>query len=163
MPKNSKLQEQYTTNAEMMDLKSRFEYFNILPSHTAAITDDSSSKRMHMPIQPGETQVRRWRLNIGIYTQGLRLLAVCERIISLILLLPSMVRPTEILPMLRRSWCCKMVKNGKVRRYTNPPCSIRHFIPSFIKNQNALLVHQLISTSKLDAFKYKEFKYTKCL
>ena len=39
MTKVEKVKEQYVTDVEAMSSKSRFGYFSLLPSHTAAITD----------------------------------------------------------------------------------------------------------------------------
>lgn len=45
MSKIDKLKETYVADAELMASKSRFGYFSLLPSHTAAITDSSSHPR----------------------------------------------------------------------------------------------------------------------
>jgi hypothetical protein len=45
MSKVDKLKETYIADAEMMASKSRFGYFSLLPSHTAAITDNSAPNR----------------------------------------------------------------------------------------------------------------------
>ena len=50
-----KLREKYVTDADAMASKSRFGYFSMLPSHTAAHTDFPPARRKVHPIQPTET------------------------------------------------------------------------------------------------------------
>jgi hypothetical protein len=46
-----KLKERYIADTEMMASKSRFGYFSLLPSHTAAITDTTAPLRNTLIIQ----------------------------------------------------------------------------------------------------------------
>jgi len=45
MSKNDKVKEKYLADAEAMATKSRFGYFSLLPSHTAAHNEFPSSSR----------------------------------------------------------------------------------------------------------------------
>ena len=45
-----KLKQQYVKDAELMASKSRFGYFSLLPSHTAAVTDTTAPIRTYLAI-----------------------------------------------------------------------------------------------------------------
>ena len=47
MSKIEKIKEKYAEDAELMASKSRFGYFSLLPSHTAARTDTSGQQSNH--------------------------------------------------------------------------------------------------------------------
>ena len=51
----SELRDKYQADADMMSTKSRFGYFSLPPSHTAAIPPPELPPRTHLDIQtPGE-------------------------------------------------------------------------------------------------------------
>lgn len=50
MTENQQIKIQYVKDADLMATKSRFGFFSILPSHTAAITDYSQKKGFYFII-----------------------------------------------------------------------------------------------------------------
>lgn len=65
-----KLKQQYVKDAELMASKSRFGYFSLLPSHTAAVTDNSAPQRIGRSMQPTETLMERCTPSPGTSTQA---------------------------------------------------------------------------------------------
>jgi hypothetical protein len=80
-----------------MASKSRFGYFSLLPSHTAAITDTSGSVRKHAITQPIGIQMEKFTLSFETYTQARPQLVVSRKTSSPTLLLPFMARLTSTL------------------------------------------------------------------
>lgn len=59
MNNTDKLKEKYVVDADAMASKSRFGYFSLLPSHTAAHTDFPQTRRTANTIQLTETRTEK--------------------------------------------------------------------------------------------------------
>lgn len=68
MSKIDKLKEKYITDTEAMASKSRFGYFSLLPSHTAAHTDFDHPQRTHLNIQTKRIATEEYSPNPGTST-----------------------------------------------------------------------------------------------
>ena len=75
MNKTDKIKELYLSDTETMASKSRFGYFSLLPSHTAAHNEFPSSPCTFWIIQLIKIAMEKFRLNLGISIADLLLLA----------------------------------------------------------------------------------------
>ena len=96
MSKIDKLKEKYIEDTEMMASKSRFGYFSLLPSHTAAITQESAPARNISPIQRIASPTGKFILSLETSTPALLQLARLRKTTSRILLLPFMALLSKI-------------------------------------------------------------------
>jgi hypothetical protein len=69
MSKIDKLKETYVADAELMASKSRFGYFSLLPSHTAAITDTAGPARKKHLIKLIDSRTGKCILNLETSTR----------------------------------------------------------------------------------------------
>lgn len=125
MSKIDKLKQTYIADAEMMASKSRFGYFSLLPSHTAAITDNSAPTRNSIIIQHTATPMERCTLSLETFTPGSTKLELSRKTTFLIHRLPSMAPPTKIQENINASRNCSKAKNGKEKMSTNRPASTK--------------------------------------
>lgn len=132
MEKQSKIKDQYAADVEAMASKSRFGYFSILPSHTAGITDNSSSIRTYSSIQHIGILTEKFIQNQEIFTQEQPPLAILEKTIFHIL--PQHFMALHILTQARLNAKRHLnrQRNGNKKILTSQLVSIKHCKRSII-------------------------------
>ena len=68
MSKTEELKQKYVKDADAMATKSRFGFFTLPPSHTAAHTDNPSNPRTTLSIQLLEIKTEEWSPSLQIST-----------------------------------------------------------------------------------------------
>ena len=138
MSKTNQLREKYVADAEMMASKSRFGYFSLLPSHTAAISDNTAPLRIPHITQLTKIVMGKSRLNLEIYTLELLLQEWSRKATSPILLLHSMALPFKIQENQNENKIYRRLKNGKEKISISQPVSIKHCTVNNIQNKSTL-------------------------
>lgn len=108
MSKVQELKAEYVADADMMASKSRFGFFTLPPSHTAAHTDFAHTARTIFPIQLVEMLVEKSLLNLQTSTVGLLLKPAYRKITFPTYLHPFMAPNIKILE--------KMIGSNKHKR-----------------------------------------------
>jgi hypothetical protein len=97
MSTTDKVKERYIADTEMMASKSRFGYFSLLPSHTAAITDTTAPARNPAIIQHIVNLTEKSTQNLETSIRVQHPLEPLKRTFSHTLLLLFMVHLSSIL------------------------------------------------------------------
>ena len=97
MSKVQELKAKYVADADLMASKSRFGFFTLPPSHTAAHTDFVHTARTVFPIQLIEMPMEKSSAILQTSIVELLLKPACRKITFLTLLQPSMAPNIKIL------------------------------------------------------------------
>lgn len=126
MSKIEKIKEKYVADAEQMAAKSRYGYFSIPPSHTAAVTDFLGTKRTPSITQPIAKVTEEFTLSPGTYTQEELPPAHSRKTTSRTFPQLSMAPSTKIRENRNASMNWRKAKDGKEKKLTSRQSSTRH-------------------------------------
>lgn len=115
MSKAKELQAKYAADADMMASKSRFGFFTLPPSHTAAHTDFANNTSTLFVIQVIEMPMVKSSPSHQTFIAALLPKPACRKTTFLTLLRPSMVPNTKILESTSESSKQLKPKNKKER------------------------------------------------
>jgi len=113
MSKAEELKAKYVADADMMASKSRFGFFTLPPSHTAAHTDFANNTSTLFVIQVIETPMEKSSPNLQTSTAVLLRRPACRKTIFHTPLQPSMVPNTKIPEKLKENNTLLRLKNKK--------------------------------------------------
>lgn len=119
MIKVQEIKEKYVADADMMASKSRFGYFTLPPSHTAAHTDFAQTARNKFSIQHTEMPTVRSSHSLQISIAELQMLPVCKKTTSRTLPQLFMALNTKIQESISANSRLNNLKNNKEKTYSD--------------------------------------------
>ena len=124
--KIEQIKEKYAVDADAMASKSRFGYFSMLPSHTAAHTDFAQLVRTSSLTQPRKMRTDASKRSRGTSTVATPPLLPSRRTTSPTHPLPSTALPTRIQARTNADNRWNKIKSKKAKTASDPLNSISH-------------------------------------